>query len=91
MHPPRHNRCAASKCTQASTARLPSHSRQAPGRQLQAGHRARIDAAQHGQRAVAEAEVRLPNWQQHVDHVGVAVVQRMRNTREPQHAGAYSG
>ncbi len=67
------------------------HGGDAPRRQLQGRHGAGIDAAQDRQRAVVEAKIRLPDRQQGVDHVGVAVVQRMRRTGEPKYPLARDG
>ena len=47
------------------------------GRHLQPGQRADVERAQQRQGDVAEAELRLPDREEHVDQVGVAVVERM--------------
>ena len=43
----------------------------------QGSQAAHIEGAQDRQRAVAERELGLPDGQEHVDHVGEAVMQRM--------------
>jgi hypothetical protein len=52
--------------------------RQQRRRNLERGHGAGIDAAQHPDLGIAEAEFALPDRQQHEDDVGEAVVQRVR-------------
>ena len=57
---------------------LPAPSARAPaGQQLEAGHHPGIGAAQQADLGIAEAEGRLPDWQQHIDHIGEAVVHAM--------------
>ena len=56
------------------------------GRHLQRGQRAHIQSAQHRQRAIAERELRLPDGQQHVDHVGETVVQCVGDPSQRQRA-----
>ena len=51
---------------------------QQAGGNLEARHGAGEHAAQQADRRVAQAELRLPDRQHHVDQVGVAVVQRVR-------------
>ncbi len=48
-----------------------------PGRDLEPGHRPDIERAQQTNRGVVEAELRLPQRQQHVEQIGIAVVQDM--------------
>ena len=62
------------------------------GRQgLQRRHGAGEKPAQQRERAVAKAEFGLPDRQQHVDQVGVAVVQRMRGAGDRERAGGPRG
>jgi hypothetical protein len=56
------------------------------GRQLQPRHRADIERAQQADLGVAEPELRLPDRQQHIEQVGVAIVQRVHARRSDQRA-----
>jgi len=63
----------------------PAHPlRQPAGGQLECGHGAGIEAAEDGQHREAQAEFGLPDRQQDVDQVGVAVVQGMRRAGDRQ-------
>src|SRR5262249_34931220 len=54
-------------------------------------HRPGIEAAERRQSPVPEAELRLPDGEQDVDHVGVAVVQRVREPRDGERARGVGG
>ena len=62
----------------ASTVAAPKPLGQQPGGNLEARHGAGEEAAQQAELRIAEPELRLPDRQQHVDEIGVAVVQRVR-------------
>ena len=62
--------------------------RQAPGRKLQAGHRPCVQAAQEREHGIADGKLPLPQRQEHVRHVRVAVVQRMRGAGRDQRASS---
>ena len=47
------------------------------GGHLKPGHRPGIERAQDADLGIAEAELRLPQRQQHIEQVGKAVMQRM--------------
>jgi len=60
------------------------------GRQLEAGHRAGIERPQCAHFGIAETELRLPQWQEHIEQVGEAVMQRMRSAGD-RHCAAFGG
>ena len=60
-------------------------------RDLQRRHRGRIQSAQPRERAIAEPELRLPDRQQHVDHIAEAVVQRMGEASARQRPAGMRG
>jgi hypothetical protein len=55
-------------------------------RHLEAGHRADVKRAQQADRRVVEPELRLPQRQQHVEQIGVPVMQHMRATGDRHRA-----
>src|SRR5215211_8641511 len=60
--------------------------RQKSGGNLKARHGANEDAAQRAKLGIAESEFRLPDWQQDVENIGIAVMQCVRaasNRRRP--------
>src|SRR6267154_3338877 len=58
------------------------------GGPLQPRHRCSITRAQYRERFVAETELGLPDGQQHIHEVGVAIMQRVSNAGGPQGTAA---
>jgi hypothetical protein len=59
------------------------------GQQLETGHHARVRAPQQAHHGIADGKLRLPDGQQHIDHVRQAVVHGMRTAGGEQRAAAY--
>ena len=53
---------------------------------LQSRHRTGVEASHQAKYAVAEGELSLPDRQQHVDQVGIPVVQGVREARDDERA-----
>ena len=60
--------------------------RQAGRRNLEGRHRAAVESAHQGEGGVAHGKFRAPHRQQHVDQVGVTVVERVREAANREHA-----
>lgn len=56
---------------------------------LQDGHRARVTRAKDRERGISQTEFGLPDRQQHIDQIAVAVVQRMRRSRKDERAPGF--
>jgi hypothetical protein len=65
------------RCPQTEDERSAEALGESPGRHLEAGHRADIERTQQPDFGIAEAELGLPQRQQHVEQVGKAVMQHM--------------
>ena len=59
-----------------------------PGRDLQRRHRTGIDRSQQPDLRQGEAEFRLPDRQEHIEKIAIAIMQRMRAAAGSQHAPA---
>jgi hypothetical protein len=47
-------------------------------RHLEGGETPDVETTQQCECAIAEGELRLPDWQEHVDEIGEAIVERVR-------------